>query len=154
MTVVSYTAVAGGPHSSFLRYLKRWLPKAVRLVPKAPPKISIALLGDARMAALHDKFMNVPEPTDVLTFPLDYDRHGRVTTGEIVLCVPYAQREAKRRGGNANRELLLYALHGVLHLSGHDDRTPADHTRMHREEDRILQAIGIGAVFDRTSGVR
>jgi probable rRNA maturation factor len=149
MTAVSYTAVVGRPHFRFVSYLKRWLPKAVRLVPKAPAEISIALVGDTKMAALHQKFMNVPGPTDVLTFELNHDVRGRVTSGEVVVCVSYAQREAKRRGADVNHELLLYALHGVLHLSGFDDRTAADHARIHKEEDRILRKIGIGAVFHR-----
>ncbi|MGN6726072.1 MAG: rRNA maturation RNAse YbeY, partial [Tepidisphaeraceae bacterium] len=45
------------------------------------------------------------------------------------------------------QELLLYALHGVLHLSGYDDRTESDHRRMHRREDQILHRIGIGPLF-------
>lgn len=154
MTALSYAAVAGRPHLQFVAYLKRWLPKAVALVAKAPDEISIALLGDTKMAALHKKFMKVAGPTDVLTFPMEEDARGRVTNGEVVICVSYAQREAKRRRVDANYELLLYALHGVLHLSGYDDRTPADHARIHREEDRILRKIGIGEVFSRVEVTR
>jgi rRNA maturation RNase YbeY len=149
MTTLSYAAVAGRPHLRFAAYLKRSLPKAVALVPKAPARISIALVGDRKMAAIHEKFRHVPGPTDVLTFELDHDARGRVTAAEVIICVPYAQREAKRRGIDVGHEILLYALHGVLHLSGYDDRTAKDHARMHKEEDRILRKIGIGAVFDR-----
>jgi probable rRNA maturation factor len=149
MTTLSYAAVAGGPHLRFAAYLKRWLPKAVGLVPKAPAQISIALVGDRKMAAIHEKFRHVPGPTDVLTFELDHDGRSRVTAGEVIICVPYAQREAKRRDVGVRHEILLYALHGVLHLSGYDDRTAKDHARIHKEEDRILQQIGIGPVFDR-----
>jgi probable rRNA maturation factor len=149
MPKLIYTAVAGCPHLPFVEFLKRWLPKAVRLVPKAPVEISISLLGNTKMAALHQEFMNIPGPTDVLTFELDRDARGRVTAGEVVICVPHAQREATRRRVEVKHELLLYALHGVLHLSGYDDLTSADYSRMHKEEDRILRKIGIGAVFDR-----
>ncbi len=147
VTAFAFSAVAA--HRSFLAYLERWLPQAVQLIPAAPPSISIALVGDRRMAALHEKFSGVPGPTDVLTFELEHDAHGRVTGGEIVLCVPFARREAKRRGTKPENELLLYALHGVLHLSGYDDRDPVTHARMHAEEDRILQEIKIGPVFQR-----
>ncbi len=44
-------------------------------------------------------------------------------------------------------EVLLYALHGMLHLSGFDDRTDADFRKMHRMEDRLLARLGIGPVF-------
>lgn len=147
MAVLTFTAVAGCPHLPHLAYLERWLPKAVKHVPKAPAEISIALLGDSKMAALHKQFMNIPGPTDVLTFEIDHDARGRIIAGEVVVCVPYARREAARRKSDVNHELLLYALHGVLHLSGYDDLTPKDHARMHAEEDRILEKIGIGRIF-------
>lgn len=99
------------------------------------------------MAALHKKFLHVDGPTDVLTFALEQTETGKCLTGEIVLCVPFAQQQAARRGTSTERELLLYALHGVLHLSGFDDLTKSGYQRMHAEEDRILTAIGVGPVF-------
>jgi probable rRNA maturation factor len=149
MTELSYTAVAGPVHLRFVTYLKRWLPKAIGMVRKAPAEISIALVGDTKMAALHKTFMNVGGSTDVLTFEIEHDSRGRVTMGEVVICVSHAQRAAKLRGIDIRHELLLYALHGVLHLSGYDDRTQTEHERMHKEEDRILRRIGIGPVFNR-----
>jgi len=44
-------------------------------------------------------------------------------------------------------ELLLYALHGMLHLCGFDDRTDRGFRTMHRREDDILTALGFGPVF-------
>lgn len=149
MTHLACTSIAGRPHRALLDYLEYWLPRAVALIPCAPPAISVALLGDKRMAALHETFLKTAGTTDVLTFELDYDERGRLTSGEVVLCVPFARREAKRRRHSPEHELLLYALHGVLHLSGYDDRTPAAHARMHEEEDRILEELGIGPVFRR-----
>ncbi len=99
------------------------------------------------MAALHKKFMGIDSPTDALTFELEQTETGKCLSGEIVLCVPFAKREAGRRGTGTERELLLYALHGLLHLSGFDDLTEAGFEKMHAEEDRILTAIGIGPVF-------
>jgi len=99
------------------------------------------------MADLHQQFMGLPGPTDVLTFPLDKDRRGRVTAGEVVLCVPEARRRARGHGVSVQQELLLYALHGMLHLCGFDDRTDAGFAAMHRTEDQILTQIGIGPVF-------
>lgn len=99
------------------------------------------------MAALHKEFLDVEGPTDVLTFDHEHARDGRCLVGEIVLCVPFARRAAVRRGTELERELLLYALHGVLHLSGFDDLTTSKYETMHAEEDRILAAIGVGAVF-------
>jgi probable rRNA maturation factor len=148
MTALTYTGTAGRPHQRYIAFLKSWLPKAVKLVKNSPAEISIALVGNTKMAALHQQFMNIPGPTDVLTFELDHDSRGRVTAGEIVICAPFARKAAKQRSVDLNHELLLYALHGVLHLSGYDDLTPKDFVRIHKEEDRILKEIGIGAVFN------
>jgi len=138
---------AARTHQPHIRFLKRWLPKAVALVKRAPAEVSISLVGPKKMAELHEQFMNIAGPTDVLTFELDHDPRGRVTAGEVVVCVAVARREARQRNIDLNHELLLYALHGVLHLSGYNDLTPREHAKMHKEEDRILAAIGIGKVF-------
>jgi probable rRNA maturation factor len=105
------------------------------------------LVGDKTMSELHERFMNIPGPTDVLTFPLEHDARGRCVAGEVVVCVPEARRHAKERRTSVRDEVLLYAIHGMLHLSGFDDRTPSDYRTMHRTEDRILTQLGVGAVF-------
>ena len=145
---IEYAAAAGRAQ---LPSLKRLLPSAVARVPTRLRSLSIALVGDARMSRLHRQFLNVPGTTDVITFELDHDARGRPTAGEVVVCVPEARRQSARRGIRVEHELLLYALHGVLHLSGYDDREPAAHRRMHRAEDRVLTAIGIGAIFARAA---
>lgn len=132
----------------FVSYLRRQL---LRLHPKikhAPKVVSIVLVGDQTMAKLHVQFMGIKGPTDVLTFPIDLDSNGYCTFGEIIICVPEATRRAEKLGINVRDELLLYALHGLLHLSGLDDRTPTDYQRMHALEDQLLSAIGVGRVFD------
>ena len=110
-------------------------------------EISLALVNDRRMSDLHQQFMGIKGPTDVLTFPIDEDARGRVTSGEVVVCVPQARREARRHTIPVRHELLLYALHGMLHLLGYDDRTARDFATMHRTEDDILTQLGFGPVF-------
>jgi rRNA maturation RNase YbeY len=143
---IDYAAAAGRP---LLASLRRWLPRAVAEVPTQLRSLSIAMVGDATMSRLHLQFLHVPGTTDVITFELEHDAHGRPTAGEVVVCVPEARRQAAKRGVKVEHELLLYALHGVLHLSGYDDLEPAAHRRMHRAEDRVLTKIGIGAIFGR-----
>ena len=111
-------------------------------------ELSVALVNDRRMAQLHRQFLNVDGPTDVLTFPLDLDARGRPLSGEVVICVPEARRRAKEHKVPLERELLLYALHGLLHLCGYDDRTAHSFRAMHRTEDQILTRLGVGPVFD------
>ena len=110
-------------------------------------RVTVEVIDDHRMAALHERFSNVPGTTDVLTFP--GSGPGEPVEVDIAICVDEAARQSAARGHELRRELLLYALHGLLHCTGFDDRTPDDHARMHAEEDRILQAIGLGVVYAR-----
>ena len=138
------TAAAGSAHVPFVR---RHLRAAHRILRPPLVDLSVALVGDAKMSSLHEHFMGIPGPTDVLTFPLDLDGRGRPVAGEVVVCVPEARRRAKEHGVALERELLLYALHGLLHLCGYDDRTDASFHAMHRTEDQILTRLGVGPVF-------
>ncbi len=132
----------------FIPFLRLHLPAAHAILDPPLAELSLALVGDARMAQLHEQFLGIPGPTDVLTFPLDTDHYGRPTSGEVVVCVPEAGRRAKELGNPVERELLLYALHGLLHLCGHDDKTDSGYRRMHRTEDMILTQLGVGPVFN------
>jgi probable rRNA maturation factor len=147
--------ISAATGARYVPSLRRNLLRAHAILKPALGEMSLALVGDGRMAKLHAQFMGIAGPTDVLTFPLDEDARGRVTSGEVVVCVPEARRRAKDHNERPERELLLYALHGMLHLSGYDDRTAADFRRMHRTEDKILTQLGIGPVFHRDEkGVR
>lgn len=128
-------------------FLRRMVPRARALMKSRVCELSVALVGDAAMSRLHRQFMGIEGPTDVLTFELDHDARGRVTGGEVVLCVPQAAREARKHRTKVEHELLLYAIHGLLHLSGYDDLQEPEYQAMHREEDRILTALKIGPVF-------
>src|SRR6476620_5616937 len=76
-------------------FLRRNLLRAHAILKPALHEMSLALVGDARMAKLHAQFMGIAGPTDVLTFPLEEDARGRVTSGEVVVCVPEARRRAR-----------------------------------------------------------
>lgn len=148
---LTITAKAGSRYAPFL---KRYLQNAHRLLRKLRiglplSELNIALVGDRRMSELHEEFLNVSGPTDVLTFPLEQDKSRCTTAGEVIVCVQVAERHAKTTGVPVKLEILLYALHGMLHLCGYDDRTAAGFREMHRLEDSILSELGFGPVFER-----
>lgn len=132
-----------------------WLPRQLRkaaALANTYGELNIVIVGDKKMAALHVQYKNVPGTTDVLTFDLSGSprhRPGDAIMGDLVLCKDEAARQAKTRGHSTRIELLLYAIHGMLHLSGYDDITAAKAARMHKREDELLTALGIGAVFDK-----
>ena len=145
--------IAARAGKTYVPFLRTHLIRAHRLIPSAPSELSLALVGDVTMSRLHEQYMHISGPTDVLSFLIDVMPSGRVRSGEVIVCVPEAQRQAKRHRIPVRHELLLYALHGLLHLSGFDDRTNAEFTKMHRQEDTLLKKLGIGPVFAREPGV-
>ena len=141
---LTITARTGRAHVSFL---KKMLGRAHKLIRSPLRELSVVLVSDSQMSQLHERFMKDDSPTDVLTFPLEENSRGKASSGEIVINVAQALRQSRRRGIPVQNELLLYALHGMLHLKGMDDRTDSQYRRMHRLEDRILTKLGVGTVF-------
>lgn len=108
--------------------------------------ISVALVDDAHMARLHQRYMNRPTATDVLTFDLSGD-DDQIVEGEIVVSIDTAERESRARGIDVSSEVLLYVVHGVLHLLGYTDDSAASARRMHAMEDTLLTQLGVGPVY-------
>lgn len=106
-------------------------------------EISVGVVNDARMQELNRQFLNHDYPTDVLSFVLDYDEDRNALDGEIIASSDYAAREAGRYGWTANDELLLYVIHGCLHLIGHDDTTDEAKEEMTAAETKYLKQFGI-----------
>ena len=109
-------------------------------------ELSFVVVDDEKMAELHERYAGVAGPTDVLSFPL---AEAPLLVGEVVISADTACREAAARGHSAYDELLLYAVHGVMHLVGHDDHEAADRRRMRSAERRALAALGRESVFRR-----
>ncbi len=109
--------------------------------------MSIALVDDAEITRLHGEFLGDPTPTDVIAFPLrDADDPPAPDgeddpLGEVVASAETAIREAAERGLPAERELLLYLVHGTLHLLGYDDHDPDERAVMHARQEELLAAF-------------
>jgi probable rRNA maturation factor len=112
----------------------------------APGELRLRVVHDPVMTDLHQRHTNVPGTTDVLTFDLRPMGLGPVDA-DIVVCLDEARRQALTRGHAPERELLLYAVHGLLHCLGHDDHDDDAYQHMHAAEDRLLTALGVGPVF-------
>ncbi len=112
-------------------------------------EVRARIVTDAEMTTAHERWSGIEGTTDVLTFDLrdEASRDNQPLDVDLLLCVDVAQRQADARGHTPERELLLYLIHGVLHCLGYDDHSAADAARMHAEEDRLLDTIGVGATF-------
>ena len=121
--------------------LQRRTEQALPLVlPHPGPEPSSLLAGgtleftnvdDPTISRVHGEFLNDPAPTDVITF-----HHG-----EVLISADTASRQAQTHGQPFERELLLYAIHGLLHLHGHEDHTAAGAATMKALQESILDRI-------------
>ena len=128
-------------------WLERLIRKALRAEKVTAAEVSVLLCGDRRIARLHDEWMGDPTPTDVITFDLAAGTAGplraRVLTGDIVVSTETARRMARAVGWTPRQELAYYIVHGLLHLTGYDDHTPADCRQMRARERAVMKACGL-----------
>jgi probable rRNA maturation factor len=108
-------------------------------------ELSILFAGKQRIRTLNKRFRKIDRPTDVLAFSM-----GRRETisihpeilGDVVICPQIAQAAAKIYRTDTENEILLYLIHGILHLLGYNDVGTAGRQRMEKEQLRILKRIG------------
>lgn len=135
--------------------LRNSIGEALRRFEVAGAEISIAVVSDNEIATLHQEYLNISGPTDVLTFDLSAapsdSQAPRGLEGELVLSAETAMRCALQNKHSPAAELALYAVHGLLHLLGMNDKDEQEAAKMHRLEDEILMAVGVGRVFGESS---
>jgi probable rRNA maturation factor len=97
-------------------------------------ELSLSFVDEAEIADLHERFMDEPGPTDVLSFPLDdVDEDGVRLLGDVVVAPSEA---AKNNPDDPEAELRLLVVHGILHLLGYDHEEDGGRTRMWERQER------------------
>ena len=125
-------------------WLERVVRKAIAAIGADVAEITVLVVDDRRIAALHDRWMGIPGPTDVLTFDLSSGAPGGLA-GDIAASAETARRVARELGWQARHERAYYVVHGLLHLAGEDDGTPGERRRMRRREWAVMAAAGLPA---------
>jgi probable rRNA maturation factor len=112
--------------------------------------VSVAVVDDPTIHDLNRRYLQHDYPTDVLSFVLEDD--GRQLHGELVVSADMAAHNAVDYGWSAADELLLYLVHGTLHLVGHRDKQPADIAAMRQAEAAHLKQLGIAIPAEHSAG--
>ena len=107
--------------------------------------ITVAILDDGAIRELNSKFLASQTVTDVISFDTSQNNHRQF---DLAVNAEMAASQAKNRGHEAEAELALYVLHGLLHNLGFDDKDSATAEKMHRTEDDILQEYRYGVVYN------
>lgn len=113
--------------------------------------VSVAIVGDAEIRELNNKFLKRDSTTDCLSFDLSDDDASQKTF-ELIVNAEMAARQASRRGHSSQAEIALYVTHAMLHNLGFDDAEESKAKIMHDMEDEILQQHGYGPVYSSEPG--
>lgn len=109
----------------------------------AGSELSIAFIDPEPMTQLHEKWLDLAGPTDVMSFPMDELHEGCSEPGhlgDVVICPQVAQEQAQSAGHSTQQEIELLLTHGVLHLLGHDHAEPVEHEVMFTRQGQLLDA--------------
>lgn len=106
--------------------------------------VAVLLTDDSSIRQLNAQWRHIDKPTNVLSFPAAPHQQGAVTSlGDIVIAYETAAREATEEGKPFANHLAHLAVHGFLHLLGHDHDTDAAAEEMEGLERAILARLGV-----------
>ncbi len=104
-------------------------------------ELSLLLTDDAEICQLNKTYRDRDHATDVLSFPQDenaVNESGDTLLGDVVISVETAARQAEEHHLSFNEELILLAIHGILHLLGYDhERSPQD-ARIMKDKTQVI----------------
>lgn len=133
--------------------VRRALCEAATAVSTKPSELAIVLTNDSAIRVLNRKWRKIDKPTNVLSFPMHTSAGGNpaesagalppVMLGDIVIAYETAAREARSQSKPFNDHLVHLAVHGFLHLLGHDHVSDRDAEIMEAIERAVLARLGI-----------
>lgn len=113
-------------------------------------EVSITLTDNEHIHILNKQYRKIDRPTDVLSFALNEGEEPEIeggapvnVLGDIVISVEKAIEQAKEYGHSTKREIAFLTVHGMLHLLGYDHMEEADRAEMRKEEDFVMEKLGI-----------
>ena len=123
--------------------LARFVMDRMRVHPLA--ELCVTAVDEDTIAELNAKWMDKEGPTDVLAFPMDELRPGKVNEepeegvlGDLVVAPAVAERQGDEAGHGREAEIDLLTTHGILHLLGYDHAEPEEHAEMFGLQDKLL----------------
>ncbi|MDF2549580.1 MAG: putative rRNA maturation factor [Chlamydiales bacterium] len=103
-------------------------------------EVELHFVSKEEIAAVHATYFQDPTPTDCISFPIDGKSPiDNQILGIVFVCPEVAKEWIEQEGGTLSEEVLLYVIHGALHLVGYDDIAPQDAAVMRQKEALYLK---------------
>ncbi len=116
-----------------LNLVKKIVDKFLKTYKKRDCEASIAFVGDRVIRKLNRNYRETDKVTDILSFPGEGD-----FLGEIIIDYAQIKRQAKKYGKTIKQELVFILVHGLLHLSGYNDKTEKGRREMERLGEKFI----------------
>ena len=111
---------------------------------RAVAEVGVRVVDREEGAALNHRYRGKDGPTNVLSFPFDPPPGVDLPwLGELVLCAPVVEEEARSQGKAPRSHWAHLVVHGILHLVGYDHGSEAEAAVMERVEVEVLRGLGI-----------
>ncbi len=141
LTIQYATVVTDVPaRSRFRKWVKAALAQDAEIV--------LRIVDEAEGRRLNRDFRGKDYATNVLTFGYG---DTRPLSGDIVLCAPVIEKEARQQHKNSDAHYAHLAVHGILHLQGYDHENDAGAAIMERRETEIVERLGYGNPYNETA---
>lgn len=121
-----------------------WLAAATKIAP--PPKnkneINIRLIDEKESAMLNKNYRNIDKPTNILSFTYQPDINDDDLLGDLAICTPIVEQEAKQQQKSPSAHWAHIVIHGYLHLLGFEHQNAEEAKKMEQLEIEILCKLG------------
>jgi len=128
-------------HSELVESIRTAVRKAAGQLGFTRGSIGVLITDDVTIHEINHKHLQHDYPTDVISFA--YSADGQMIEGELVASIDTARREASELGCAVVHELLLYVIHGALHICGLGDQTDDQQSLMRTAEQSVLRSLGL-----------
>lgn len=116
---------------------RNWIEKVLENSGLKSGDINYIFCSDSYLLEINKQFLDHDYFTDIITFPVDDDRKGRISS-DMYLSIERIEDNAKNLGLSFDNELLRVMIHGILHLLGYEDKSIPGEQDMRNQEDRWM----------------
>ena len=140
VTVDVQRIMSGGPSDELIQ---QWVEQVLAVENKDDAELTVRIVDESESAALNEEYRHKSNSTNVLSFPFECPDEVELNLlGDLVICAPVVEREAKEQHKSSQAHWAHMLVHGVLHLLGYDHIEESDAQNMETREIKILEDLG------------
>ena len=123
--------------------IQNWVETILAAEQEKDAELTVRIVDENESAELNEEYRNKTGSTNVLSFPFECPSEVELNLlGDLVICAPVVEREAKQQGKPSQAHWAHMLVHGILHLLGYEHIDKDDAQKMESHEIEIMAALG------------